>query len=173
MLIERTRVLGHGSGGVFATYDTRMTIADSTFALNGEYAVYVDSAQTVRASAYRTVFTDNTSGFGIRGRTGSDAAGSLRGDVFARNGIAVSVGAGFDDTSFLLADASSSVFADNYIGITVSRVIDKLTLAGNTIVRNAGHGVQNDFNALIESRGNNTIRNNKTDGGPFAPLPGL
>ena len=68
----------------------------------------------------------------------------------------------------------SSTFVDNAgsgINFSDNDPSQRITLSNNVIVRNGGGATS--FGLPIESRGNNTIRNNGTDGGPFVPLPGL
>jgi hypothetical protein len=71
--------------------------------------------------------------------------------------------------------ADSFAFVDNF-GFAIRHSVNdpsvRVTLSNNVITRN-GTGVASDFGMPIESRGNNTMRNNGADGGPFVPLPGL
>ena len=76
-------------------------------------------------------------------------------------GIAVTV-----ESSTFVDDAGSAI---RYRSSDPSA---RLTLSNNVVVRNGG-GATSVFGLPFESRGNNTIRNNGTDGGPFVPVPGI
>jgi len=151
------------------------TVADSLFAFGSSLGLTGFGTAGNGGSVRRSVFSDNAYyGVFALGWGAVPVDVSLSRNVFVRSGVGVAIGTGLGGASAI--DIDSCVFADNQrygIEHTSNDPAANVTLTNNTIARNAIGGVLNQFGALIHSRGNNTVRNNGVDGGPFAPLPGL
>ena len=167
-VVERSLFVGDSVGA-------RAAVSDSLFAFDGRLDLTSFGTAGDGGSVRRSVFSDST-------YWGIDAIGwgsvpvevSLTRNLFVRTGAGIAIGTGLGGASAI--DVDSCVFVDNeQYGIehTSNDPAAGVTLSNNTIARNAIAGVLNVFSAPIQSRGNNTIRNNGIDGGPFVPLPGL
>ena len=167
-VIERSFFVGDNVGANAA-------VADSLFAFGSGLRLTGFGTAGNGGSVRRSVFSDNAySGIFALGWGSVPVQVSLSRNVFARNREGVAIGTGLGGASAI--DIDSCVFADNQrygIEHTSNDPAANVTLTNNTIARNALGGVLNQFGALIHSRGNNTVRNNGVDGGPFVPLPGL
>jgi hypothetical protein len=171
IVIERSRF----QNGMFISRGSRAAIVDSafTFGFGVGLGVVTADAGTPGVSIHRSVFVDNGAGLMAQGSHPALANVSVSRSVFFQNQSGIDIGGGFPGGTAI--DVSSSVFADN-VQFAIRHFADdpaaRLLLSGNTIVRNA-NGVDNVFGHVIESRGDNTIRNNGANGGPFTPLSGL
>ncbi len=182
VVLESVRVI-HSGTGLAITSRSWATMVDSVIAFTPSgyagvsleaYPVVAGASQGV--SLHRSVLSDNTAAIRVAAPGGSSSSSlqlSVSGSVLVRNDQGLNFGTGINGPG--VASIDSSVFADNVaFGIGLTDVEAKLTLTNTTVTRN-GFGVGQFLPSLIESRGNNTIRNNGTDtfGGPFTPLPGL
>jgi len=167
-LVERSLFIGDR---VFAS----AAVADSLFAFGGFLQLTSILSTFGGGSVQRSVFSDSgDNGLNAIGWGSVPAAVSLSRTVFVRTRAGVAIGTGLAGPTAI--DIDSCVFADNaQYGIDHTSIdpAANVTLSNNTIARNTIGGVLNYYSAPIYSRGNNTIRNNGVDGGPFVPLPGL
>lgn len=174
LVVERGRVEKNTGAGMRVGADAATTIASSSFAFNGGHGLVIQPATgTARAAVVGTLFAENA-GDGIHATAAASTTVklSLSTSELRRNsnGLAVDAGAG----ATIGIDVEDSAFSDQPdAGISASNAggTVKLTLSGNTVVRN-GTGVVNS-GALVESRGNNTFNYNGTNGSPLALFPGM
>jgi hypothetical protein len=175
IVIERGRFVG---SGLIGNGGTRATIVDSQFTFGAGVALgpNIASGGTPGGSIWRSVFSDG-SGVVASGWSSEPINVSLARSVFVRNGIGLDIDIGLNAGAPAAIDVDRCVFADNgSFGIRnrSSHPLAKLTLSGNTITREAT-GVAHPAGTSIESRGDNTFRNNGADvaGDPLTPIPGL
>jgi hypothetical protein len=141
-------------------------ITDSLFAFAGVAVFGIGG--TGHGWIDRSVFTDAS--LVVQGSSSGSTAMSVARSNFVRRGI--DVGTGINGGIALTVEAST--FVDNAgsaIRLSSNDPSQRITLSNNVVVRNGGGATS--FGLPIESRGNNTIRNNGTDGGPFVPVPGM
>jgi hypothetical protein len=178
LLIERSRVVG-GAGKALFNGGARVTITESVFAFNGDGVFQFNqlpAGATTGVSIERSVFTDNdTYGVATVGGPNGAIVASVFRSLFVRNWHGLDNGATLGGAALVAVD--SCVFADNGSGGIVTSTGDplaKLTLSNNTITREAT-GIAHPSGTVIESRADNTVRNNDIDvaGPPFVPLLGL
>jgi hypothetical protein len=178
LLIERSRVVGGGGSGLF-NGGARATIAESVFAFNGNGVFQFNqllAGATTGVLIEGSVFTDNDT-YGVAavgGPNGAIVASAFR-SLFVRNWHGLDNGATLGGPALVTVDYC--VFADNGSGGIVTSTNDplaKLTLSNNAITREET-GIAHPSGTLIESRGDNTVRNNDIDvaGPPLVPLPAL
>ncbi len=176
IVMERSRAVGSGVS-VVGGY---VAIRDSTFAF-GATAVNlmgtVPDPDAAGGSIQGSVLTDNGAwGIAVIGNgPGQPCDVSVSRTLVTRSTRALDLGTGLASGGVVNVD--SSVFTDNATGVVLSSDPAQLTLAGTAVVRNQTFGVWNPRGpgAVVESRGNNVIRNNGTDisGPAFVPLSGL
>jgi len=178
LLIERSRVVGGAGRGLF-NGGARATVADSVFAFNGDGVFQFNqlpAGATTGVSIERSVFTDNdTYGVAALGGPNGDVVASVSRSLLVRNWHGLDNGATLGGPALVAID--SCVFADNGSGGIVTSTGDplaKLSLSNSTITREAT-GVAHPAGTVIESRADNTVRNNGVDvaGPSLVPLLGL
>jgi hypothetical protein len=175
LVIERSRFVG---SGLIGNGGTRATIVDSLFTFGAGVALgpNIASGGTPGGSIRRSVFSDG-SGVVASGWASEPSNLSLSQSLFVRNGVGLDIDLGLNAGAPATIDVGRCVFADNgSFGIRnrSSHPLARLTLSGNTITGEAT-GIAHPSGTPIESRGNNTIRNNGADvaGDPLTPIPGL
>ena len=161
ILIDHSRFIDTGP-----LESTQAGITDSLFAFG---PVTVDGFRgTGHGWVDRSVFLDAL--LVVQGSANVPTVMSVSRSSFVRSEI--DVGTGIGGGIALTVEACTFVDdAGSAIRLSSNDPSERITLSNNVIVRNGGGATS--FGPPIESRGNNTIRNNGTDGGPFVPLPGL
>lgn len=148
--ITRATISGNTDGGVSvfgsAVSTTTVDIADSTLD-GGSYGVHAVS--TVSGGVLRV---------------------SVRDSRLVRNSFAGAQSQSNTGSPVTLS-VSSSVISNNGTGVMSSAVGSKVWLSGNTVSDN-GTGFSNVSGGLLESAGNNAVRNNPTanTSGPVTPI---
>lgn len=161
IVIDHSRFIEGGLSGMHAG------ITDSLFAFTG-----VDIhgfGGTGHGWVDRSIFSD-ASLVVIGSAPPQSTSVSVSRSSFVRSGI--NVGTGLGGGIALMVEAST--FVDNAgsaIRLSSNDPSERITLSNNVVLRNGGGATS--FGSPIESRGNNTIRNNGTDGGPFVLVPGM
>lgn len=166
-VVERS-IFAKGGIGV------RGAVSDSLFAFDSGLELNSFGTAGDGGSVRQSVFSDSAYRvFAAIGWGSAPVEVSLSRNVFVRSLTGFAIGTGLGGATAI--DIDSCVIVDNQeygIEHTSNDPSANATLSNNTIARNAIGGVLNAYGAPIHSRGNNTIRNNGVDGGPFVPLPG-
>ena len=164
IVIDHSRFIEGALGGMHAG------ITDSLFAftevdilglgINGNGSGWVE----------RSIFSD-ASLVVIGSAPPQSTSVSVSRSSFVRSGI--DVGVGLNGGLALMVESSTFVdYSGSAIRFFNNDPSQRITLSNNVVVRNGG-GATSAYGLPIESRGNNTIRNNGTDGGPFVLVPGM
>lgn len=179
VIVMRTTIDASGGDGIYfhpSAGDARLDVTASTLARNTASGIHVfpNNVMATLSLAHSTIGQNLTGVLLASSDTAAPVVAFLNGNtiVHSLNGINVVSNGNLGDLSVAAVD--NLVSDHSSAGIQVAGTGARAVLDRNTITHNF-RGVSRLVNAVIETRSNNTVRENGTDttGTPYTPVGGV
>ncbi len=180
VIVMRTTIDANGLHGIYfhpSAGDARLNLTASTLARNMFNGIHVNpnNVQATLSLAHSTIARNGATGVSLASfDTASPVIAFLNGNTIVRGSIGINVlsNVGLGDLSVVAVD--NLVSDHGSAGIEASGTGARIVLDRNTITHNF-RGIFRLTNAVVETRSNNTVRENVTDtiGTPYTAVGGV